>query len=114
MVAANIFTYKPKDNIQLSFLSKFVGDQYLSNTDTKASKLDGYFVSDFNVAYKINFNKVFKSIIFSGLLNNVFNEKYISNGYTYLDTWTGPTSFEVQAYYPQAGINFLLGATFSF
>ena len=114
MVAANIFTYKPKDNVQLSFLSKFVGEQYLSNTDTEASKLDGYFVSDFNIAYKIKFNKVFKSIIFSGLVNNVFNEKYVSNGYTYLDTCTAPTSFEVQAYYPQAGTNFLLGAMFSF
>ncbi|PKB42983.1 iron complex outermembrane receptor protein [Cellulophaga sp. RHA19] len=115
VVAGNIFTYSPKENIKLSFLSKFVGEQYLSNTDTAKSKLDSYFVNDFNVAYEIKFNKIFKSIVLSGLVNNVFNEKYVSNGYTYLNNWKTPgTTFEVQGYYPQAGTNFLLGATFNF
>ncbi len=114
LVASNIFTYKPNNYVQLSFLSKFVGEQYLSNTDTDASRLESYFVNDFNVAYEINFNKVFKSIVFSGLVNNVFNKKYVSNGYVYVDSWSGPSSFEVQGYYPQAGINFLLGATLNF
>lgn len=115
VVAGNIFTYAPKENIKLSFLSKFVGEQYLSNTDTEDSKLDSYFVNDFNVAYEIKFNKIFKSVVLTGLVNNVFNEKYVSNGYTYLNSWDTPgTTFEVQGYYPQAGTNFLVGATFNF
>ena len=115
VVAGNIFTFAPKEHIKLSFLSKFVSEQYLSNTDTKASKLDSYFVNDFNVAYEIKCNKIFKSIVLSGLVNNVFNEKYVSNGYTYLNSWSTPgTTFEVQGYYPQAGTNFLVGATFNF
>ncbi|WBU90361.1 TonB-dependent receptor [Cellulophaga omnivescoria] len=115
VVAGNIFTYAPKENIKLSFLSKFVGEQYLSNTDTEDSKLDSYFVNDFNVAYEIKFNKIFKSVVLTGLVNNVFNKKYVSNGYTYLNSWDTPgTTFEVQGYYPQAGTNFLVGATFNF
>lgn len=114
-VASNRLTFVPAEGLQLSLLSKYVGEQYLSNTDTDASKLDAYFTTDLNVTYEITFNRVLKSLIFSGLVNNVFNELYVSNGYTYLDTWTNPgNSFEVQGYYPQAGTNFLLGATVRF
>jgi len=114
LVAANMLVYAPVDDFQVALLSKFVGEQYMSNTDTNASKLDSYFVNDINISYQINCNKIFKSVVLNGLVNNILNKKYVSNGYTYLDTWTGPNTFEVQGYYPQAGTNFLLGATFNF
>lgn len=115
LVAGNILSYMPCEALNLSLYSKFVGEQYLSNTDTEASKLDSYFTNDFNVTYEIKMNTFVKSIVMSGLVNNVFNEKYVSNGYTYVDSWSTPgNSFEVQGYYPQAGTNFLLGATVNF
>lgn len=115
VVVGNIFTYTPSTSIDISLLSKYVGEQYLSNTDTDASKLDAYFTTDFNVSYEIKMNRILKSIVLSGLVNNIFNEKYVSNGYTYLDDFSTPgTSFEVQGYYPQAGTNFLIGATLNF
>jgi iron complex outermembrane receptor protein len=114
IVAGNAFVYSPSDKFQLALLSKLVGEQYLSNTETDASKLDSYFTSDFNISYELETNSVFKSIVFTGLVNNVFNKEYVDRGYTYLDTWTGPTSFEVQGYYPQATRNFLVGMTLKF
>jgi len=115
LVAGNVLSYMPCDAMNISLYSKFVGEQYLSNTDTEASKLDSYFTTDFNITYEINMNSIVKSIVFSGLVNNIFNEKYVSNGYTYVDSWSTPgNSFEVQGYYPQAGTNFLLGATVNF
>jgi iron complex outermembrane receptor protein len=115
VIAGNIFTYSPCANMDISLLSKFVGEQYLSNTDTEASKLDSYFTTDFNITYEIKMNRILKSIVFSGLVNNILNEQYVSNGYTYLDDFSTPgSSFEVQGYYPQAGTNFLLGATVNF
>ncbi len=115
IVAGNAFVYQPTKGLQLSFLSKYVGEQYLSNTDTDASKLDSYFTSDFNIVYEIQTNSVFKSIVFSALINNVFNKEYVDRGYTYLDSWSTPgASFEVQGYYPQATTNFLIGATLKF
>ena len=114
IVAGNAFVYSPSDKFQMALLSKFVGNQYLSNTDTEASKLDSYFTSDFNISYELKMEKVFKSIVFTGLVNNIFNKEYVDRGYTYLDTWSGPTSFEVQGYYPQATINFLAGITLKF
>jgi len=53
------------------------------------------------------------------LINNIFNVKYVSNGYffTYDDTWTDPdktTTRTGAGYYPQAGINILLGVNLKF
>jgi iron complex outermembrane receptor protein len=119
VVAGNAFNFMPTKNLQISLLSKFVGEQYMSNIDSEASKLDSYFTSDVNITYEIKPNKVFKSIVLSGLINNVFNKEYVSNGYyyNYEDNWTDPsavTTIEGAGYYPQATINFLLGATFKF
>ena len=119
VVAANAIIFKPLEHFELSFLSKYVGEQFMGNTDSNISKLDSYFVNDFNVTYEIKTNKIFKSILLSGLVNNIFGEKYISNGYyfTFDDTWSNPgavTTIEGAGYYPQATTNFLVGATLKF
>ena len=118
VVSSNI-VYQPIKNINISLLSKFVGNQYMSNIEHKNSKLDSYFVNDMLVSYELQSNKLFKSIKFSGMLNNMFNVKYVSNGYfyTYDDTWSDPnniTTITGAGYYPQAKINFLLGVTLKF
>lgn len=119
VVAGNMFTYLPTTNLQLSLLSKFVGEQYMGNIDSDESKLDSYFLNDININYTIPFNKIFDSIVISALVNNVFDVKYISNGYfyTYDDNWSDPssvTTIETAGYYPQAGINFLTGVTLNY
>jgi iron complex outermembrane receptor protein len=114
IIAGNTLSYNITESFQVSLLSKFVGEQYLSNTDTEASKLDNYFTSDLNFIYELKTNSIFKSIVFSGVVNNLFDKEYVDRGYTYLDYWTGPTSFEVQGYYPQATRNFLVGLTLNF
>jgi iron complex outermembrane receptor protein len=91
----------------------------MGNTDAEASELDSYFVNDFNVMYEIEMNSIFKAIVISGLVNNLFNTKYSSNGYyyTYDDTWSDPnqiTTIEGTGYYPQATTNFLVGVTLKF
>ena len=118
-IAANAIVFQPKESFQVSFLSKYVGEQFMGNTDAKASKLDSYFINDFNIVYEIKMNSIFKSVVLSGLVNNVFGVKYISNGYyyTYDDTWSVPgstTTIEGAGYYPQATTNFLVGATLKF
>ena len=119
VVAGNCLTFAPSGNLQFSILSKFVGKQFMGNIDSKTSELKSYFVNDLNVAYEIQTKKVFKSILFSVLVNNVLDYKYVSNGYyfTYDDTWTSPgttITLDGTGYYPQAGINFLAGMTLKF
>ncbi len=71
------------------------------------------------MSYEILTNSFIKSILISGLVNNIFGEEYISNGYyyTYDDTWTTSgqtTTIEGAGYYPQATRNFLVGAILKF
>ena len=105
--------------MQISLLSKFVGEQYMGNIDSKGSKLDSYAVNDFSVSYEFKPKSVFKSILITGLVNNIFDYKYESNGYFYTfdDDYSIPgsvTTIEGAGYYPQAGINFLAGLTLMF
>jgi len=119
LVAANAIVFQPAKNLQMSLLSKFVGEQYMSNTEADLSKLDNFFINDFNINYTLKTASVFDAIVFSGLVNNIFNEKYVSNGYyyTYDDTWSNPgsiTTIEGAGFYPQATTNFLVGVTLKF
>ena len=119
LVAANAIVFQPIKNLQMSLLSKLVGEQYMSNTEAKTSKLNRYFINDFNISYTLNTKSTFDSIVFTGLVNNIFNEKYISNGYYYTfdDTWSDPdatTTIEGAGFYPQATTNFLVGVTLNF
>lgn len=118
IIIGNAFTYKSAQNMQFSLLSKYVGKQYMGNIDAKKSILSAYFINDINASYELKINKNIKSIVFSGLINNIFNVKYESNGYfyTYDDTWSGPTTQTIEGagFYPQAGINFLIGMNIKF
>ena len=118
IVVGNIITLTPIKALQVSFLTKFVGEQYMGNIDAKKSVLPDYTTSDLNITYEWKINKGIKSIVFSGLINNIFDRTYESNGYfyTYDDTWSGPgtTTIEGAGYYPQAGINFLAGMNVKF
>lgn len=118
-IAGNSIDYSPTQNLQIALLSKYVGEQYLGNIDSQTSKLDAYFLNDFSVNYTITKLSFAKSLVLQGLVNNIFDVKYISNGYfyTYDDDFSTPgtvTTIEGAGFYPQAGINFLVGATLTF
>ncbi|OUR98270.1 TonB-dependent receptor [Flavobacteriales bacterium 33_180_T64] len=120
LIAANAFVFQPKEGFQISILSKFVGEQFMGNTEHADSKLDSYLVNDFNITHEWKPKSIFKSVVFSGLINNIFNEKYVSNGYfgsfDYDDSSssTGTTTGYYAGFYPQATTNFLLGVTLKF
>ncbi|MEO1487461.1 MAG: TonB-dependent receptor [Bacteroidota bacterium] len=119
VVAGNILSYVPNENLQVSLLTKFVGEQFMGNIDAEASKLDSYSQTDFNIQYRWEINRAIKSLIFSGLVNNVFDAKFESNGffYTFDDDFSNPGSIvtvEGAGFYPQAGINFLVGVSARF
>ncbi|MBP6128300.1 TonB-dependent receptor [Flavobacterium sp.] len=118
MVIGNALTYSPIKMFQISLLTKYVGEQYMGNIDAEKSILPDYTTSDLNINYEWKINKGIKSIVFSGLINNIFDRTYESNGYfyTYNDNWSGPgiSTIEGVGFYPQAGINFLVGMNLKF
>ena len=109
--------YPIKENMVVSILNKYVGEQYMSNTESAFSKLDAYSVLDFNFNYDFKNTFFFSEIVLSALVSNLFGTKYVSNGYyyTYDDNWSDPnaiTTIEGTGYYPQATRNYLLGLKF--
>ena len=109
--------YSPKENMEFSILNKYVGEQYMSNTDSVFSKLDAYSVLDFNFNFNFKNTFFFSEIVLSAIVSNLFGTEFVSNGYyyTYDDTWSDPnsvTTIEGTGYYPQATRNYLLGFKF--
>ena len=104
IVASNILTFTPIEKFQISLISKYVGERFMSNANEENSKLEDFFVNDLSLSYEINPKKICKSVLFSVIGNNIFNRKYISHG-----------TYEYgQAYFPAAEANFLAGVTLSF
>ena len=100
VIANGIIQYKPVKNLQLNLSNQYVGKQYLDNTEKEELSLKDYFLTDFNAQYEFKIAKQEISLQF--LLNNIFNKKYVNNGFVYY----GPYD------YAQAGRNFMLGLNF--
>ena len=120
IVAANLIGYYPIEGLEINLLSKYVGEQFMSNIETEASRLESYFVNDFNVQYSWKEVPLFKEVVFTGLVNNIFGVEYVSNGYYYTydipnpEFSSGLQTYDGAGYYPQATTNFLMGITMKF
>ena len=103
IIANLLLNYKPVEGLSLNLQNQYVGSQFLDNTNNNSFKLKDYFLTDFNAAYGFNINKTEIGLKF--ILNNIFNKKYVNNGFVYGDS---------PYYYSQAGTNFMLGVTLVF
>jgi len=112
LIAGIGINYSPIKNLDLNLYSKYVGAQFLDNTSSENRKLDGYFTTDFKVSYTIK-NVGFSEIIIGALINNIFNEQYVNNGYTFGYVYGGQRIIE-NYYFPQAGRNFMVRLALKF
>ncbi|MEO6733372.1 MAG: TonB-dependent receptor [Ferruginibacter sp.] len=97
----------PLKNLEVSLNSKYVGKQYMDNTNNENRKLKGYFVQDLRVGYTIK-KLLFKEIDIIAQVNNLYNKKYESNGYSY-SYYYETTLVTENFYFPMAGRNFMIG-----
>lgn len=97
IIANGNVVYSPFKNFNLGVTAQYVGKQYLDNLETADNQLKDYLVPDFNMSYKLPFQK--QDVTLRFLLNNFTNTKYVNNGFS------GPY------YFAQAGINFLFGVS---
>ncbi|MCW4451445.1 TonB-dependent receptor plug domain-containing protein [Kaistella sp. BT6-1-3] len=102
VIANVLLQFNPTEKFSLGIQNQYVGSQFLDNTHNESLKLDDYFLSDFNAKYTLNLKKT--DVDFKFLLNNIFNKKYVNNGYVY----DGPV------YFSQAGVNFMFGMSLKF
>jgi len=111
VIAGSKLTYNIVTGLDIGWLSKLVGKQYLDNTSNDNRSLPAYFVNDLLATYNVE-TELLEKIEFKLLVNNFLNTKYSSNGYTYSYIF-GDVMTE-NYLFPQAGINFLLGMTLKF
>jgi iron complex outermembrane receptor protein len=106
IIASAGLRFDPIKNMTVSAIGKHVGDQFLDNTSTETRKLDAYTTLNLQAQYTIK-NVLFKEITFGVQVNNLFNELFENNGYTWGYIYGGERVVE-NFYYPQAGRNFMV------
>jgi iron complex outermembrane recepter protein len=105
LMASSDIAFSFPENIEIHFISKYVGDQYFDNTMNHERMLSRYVVNNL----RIDFNPVIrnvKNIEVQLFINNLLNNMYSNNAYGgnwYQDGKENTWSY----YFPQAGINFL-------
>ena len=123
----DIFKEDSQKSLTFALLGKYVGKQFIDNTSNENTVLDPYFFSDFRINFKIK-TKAINEIGITLLVNNVFGSKFSTNAWTYRyisefydgrpdDPYTryeGDGVYNLTGFYPQAGINYLLGVNFAF
>ncbi len=111
-LANSIVRFEPAKKLAISFISSYVGDQFIDNTSNEDRKIDAYFVNNLAIDYSFKTGR-FKEIALHGRINNFLNEEYESNAWIY-SYITGGKRYKMDGYFPQAGINFMLGIDFKF
>ena len=113
----------------MAFITKYVSEQFIDNTSSQYSKLDAYIVNDLRMSYTLK-NKLFKEVVISTWVRNLFDQNYISNAWIYRfksdgynpvpdDIYTneegeGTGRYNQIGAFNQAGINFFVGLTLKF
>lgn len=106
-IGASTIAYQATKGLRLSFISKYVGRQYIDNTSNTYNSIDPYFVNDINISYQFK-PKALRSVELNLLVSNVFSEKYETYGWAYNYIY-GNKQKVMDGYFPMAPINFLVG-----
>lgn len=113
VIAANSILYKMDQGIEFELSTKYVGKQYMDNTSNDDRSLPAFSYSNLRIGY--NWDPTFLGRVkFNGMVYNILNAKYSSNGYTYSYYADSETLVTENFLYPQAGLHFMLGMNIEF
>ena len=112
VIANNTFTYRFFGMLDLSWLARYVGKQYIDNTSSEERKLNPYFLNDLNLSLHIR-TGIFKKLEIRGTIQNLFNVKYETNAWVY-QYYENDQHKVMDGYFPQAGIHFIAGINLEF
>lgn len=111
---------KERQNLTLSWSGKYVGRQFLDNTFNAHTILPAYFFSDLRLNYDLK-KVVGEQVSLILAVNNLFDARYSSNGWTYRYTSSGydgrpdnpytrlegNATYNLTGFFPQAGRNWM-------
>lgn len=112
VIAAANLTLKPINNLEISFLNKYVGKQYLDNTSNDQRAIHDYFVTDLRVNYTIH-TRLIKDISIMAMIYNLSNTRYETNGYNY-SYYSGTVLYSQNYLAPAAPTHFMVGLNLKF
>lgn len=114
-VLSSNFTYRPTEPLSFSLTSKYVSRIFLDNTSSRERSIAPSFVNNLRAVYSFSALGL-ENVDLNLAVNNIFNEKYATNGYTF--GWINPDldgqRLSYNFLYPQATTNFLLGLNIRF
>lgn len=105
MISSLTLNFIPAKNAEISILNKYVGKQYLDNTQNENRMLKGFMTQDLRAIYALR-KKLPKEVQFILQVNNIFNKLYEPNGYTFSYIYNGVTTTE-NYFYPMGGTNLM-------
>ena len=117
LIVNNILNLNPNKKVLISLRSKYVGEQFFAQTNSPISKLESFFINDINFVHDIDLPNISDDIKFKVLVNNLFDYKYSAYGgyYSYdIQEDDQIKTYEGTYYYPQSGINILVGLDVKF
>ena len=118
IIGASVFGYEvwadDKSKIECELATKYVGKQFLDNTSNDNRSLPGYIVNDMVFSWS-NSCENGCDLKLSLFVNNMLDNMYSANGWTYSFLYGGPDSMRTENYvYPQAGRHGFMSLIISF
>lgn len=104
VVGSAVISFTPVTNSSIDCISKYVGRQYMDNTQNDARSLNAYYTQDIRFSYSFR-HIIFNTIDMAFRVNNIFNKLYEPNGAAYPYYYDG-ILINDNYYYPMAGTNF--------
>ncbi|MEZ4757217.1 MAG: TonB-dependent receptor [Flavobacteriales bacterium] len=118
IVAGSELTYRfwgrqGRGQADLTFVTKYVGEQHLDNTGSPDRMLDPFLVNDLRLNLGVVGTKTFQRVDINLTARNLFSELYESNGWVY-SFFEGDRRQSFIGLFPQAPLNMLGGVTVRF
>jgi iron complex outermembrane recepter protein len=112
VIAGSIFDYTFLKAFHLNLNSKYVGKQYIDNTENRSRMLNSYLIHGLSLLYSMK-SSIFRELNLQFAINNLLDRKYETNAWVYKYTEGGSLHI-MDGYFPQAGRNFMVRADIKF
>ena len=112
VIANSQLSWMAAKGLNVSLQSYSVSKQYIDNTSSNDRKLNGYFLNNLKFTYHV-IQKFAKEFNLHLMVNNLFDTQYENNAWVYSYVYEGQR-WAMDGYFPQAGINFMMGLNLKF
>jgi iron complex outermembrane receptor protein len=107
LISAGMLSYKVNPNFTLTSQAKYVGRQFLDNTQINDRSLDAFTNIDLSLNYQTKDIPGIRQLTIGFYVNNVLNQYYAPNGYTF-SGFINNQRQDFNYLYPMAGINWMM------